>query len=121
MIIPSLKHTCDEWKIVKESTCSIEGEQEGLCCVCGSKIIEKLPLLAHTESDWITDVYPTKFKEGSKHIECLICGTIIETQKINKLPSDDSNSCASAKSYSIYVNYFASISLLCLIIFKKRK
>ena len=39
----------------------------------------------HIESDWIIDVEATTESEGSKHIECTVCGDTIRTETISKL------------------------------------
>ena len=39
----------------------------------------------HVKSDWINDKKPTLKTEGSKHIECVKCGQILDTQSIPKL------------------------------------
>jgi len=39
----------------------------------------------HINSDWITDTCATCTEDGSKHIECTVCGEIIQTSAIESL------------------------------------
>ena len=46
----------------------------------------------HTKSDWIIDKLPTSTKEGSRHKECTVCGTVVDSASIPKLtPSNPEN------------------------------
>lgn len=40
---------------------------------------------------WITDKFPTQTEEGSKHLECLLCGDKIAFVKIPKIASSNNN------------------------------
>lgn len=39
----------------------------------------------HIPGEWITDTEPTCASAGSKHVECTVCGTVIETAEIAAL------------------------------------
>ena len=39
----------------------------------------------HIPGEWITDTEPTCASAGSKHVECTLCGTVIETAEIAAL------------------------------------
>ena len=41
--------------------------------------------LGHTPSDWIVDTPATINAEGHKHIECTVCGEVLEETKIDRL------------------------------------
>lgn len=43
-------------------------------------------ILPHIESDWIIDVETTVLQEGIRHKECIVCGYILETETIDRLP-----------------------------------
>ncbi len=43
----------------------------------------------HTKSDWIIDKLPTSTKEGSRHKECTVCGTVVDSASIPKLTSSN--------------------------------
>ena len=46
----------------------------------------------HTKSDWIIDKLPTSTKEGSRHKECTVCGTVVDSASIPKLtPNNPEN------------------------------
>jgi predicted RNA-binding protein with TRAM domain len=45
--------------------------------------------LGHTPSGWIIDEPATLDADGSKHIECLICGEILQTVAIKRLKAED--------------------------------
>ncbi len=83
-IIEALGHT-EAFDEGFDSTCSETGLTDGShCSVCGEVIIaqtviEKKP---HTNSEWIVDTEPTCTKEGSRHIECTVCGETKETEII---------------------------------------
>lgn len=81
-----LGHSVKEWKITKETTCSIEGERKGTCERCNKDCKEKIEKLPHTKSDWIIEkdfifnpdgsVVP-----GTEIIKCTVCNTEIESRK----------------------------------------
>lgn len=52
---------------------------------------------AHTESKWIIDTPATKWEEGTKHTECIVCKKVLHTETIAKLPKDDSDYLTEAK------------------------
>ena len=51
-------------------------------CACG----EKSALAAHIVSNWIVDTPATTSAAGSQHKQCTVCGYVMETQAIAKLP-----------------------------------
>lgn len=46
---------------------------------------ETIAATGHTSSDWIIDSAATTVSTGSKHKECTVCGTVLETATIPKL------------------------------------
>ncbi len=76
--IQKTSHTASDWKFD-------EDEHWKVCTVekCGVEMVESRA--KHTESDWIIDKPATFTEEGSKHIECTVCGKVIKTKSIAKL------------------------------------
>ncbi|MBR5825640.1 MAG: hypothetical protein IKY78_00995 [Clostridia bacterium] len=63
------------------ATCSEKGSVT-YACYCGDTYTETIEETSHTNSEWITDTAPTCTAEGSKHIECTVCGETIATETI---------------------------------------
>ncbi len=65
-------------------TCTAAGLTEGShCSRCDHKVAQQdIPALGHKDSEWIIDKEETTKEEGSKHIECTVCGAIIKTEAI---------------------------------------
>ncbi|MBQ5792600.1 MAG: hypothetical protein IIW17_01120, partial [Clostridia bacterium] len=75
-------------------TCTTTGLTEGKHCeVCGEVLVaqEVIDALGHTPSDWIVDTEPAIGIAGSKHIECTVCGEILQTEVIEALPEPDTS------------------------------
>ena len=73
-----------------DSSCSKVGSYDEVvyCSVCEielSRTEKEISLKDHTSSDWITDIEATCKVEGTKHKECTVCHTELETGKIDKL------------------------------------
>lgn len=49
-------------------------------CSCG----EKADVEAHTAGEWIVDKEASAEEDGSKHKECIVCGTVMENETILK-------------------------------------
>lgn len=77
-------HTWDAGTVTVPSTCETKGTKVYQCIHCTVTTSETLPFADHTPSDWITDREPAVGVEGSEHIECTVCGEILEE---NKLPA----------------------------------
>lgn len=61
-----------------EATCT----EPSTCTACGAVL---KPSTGHKESGWIIDQQPTTEKEGTQHKECVNCGTVLETEKLEKI------------------------------------
>lgn len=42
------EHTCDDWVVIKESTCLEKGLRTRKCTVCGEEESEEMPIVAHS-------------------------------------------------------------------------
>lgn len=90
---------------VTAATCLTMGYTTYTCEACGDtyKADYKEPL-GHTPSDWIIDNAATIEHAGSKHIECTVCKTIMQTVELPQLiDKDNSDEDGNAKigDYSI--------------------
>ncbi|MBR5438441.1 MAG: hypothetical protein IKV21_05930 [Clostridia bacterium] len=67
------EHLWGEWIVIKAASCTVNGEEERACMVCGKT--EKRALKAkHSYGDsYVVDVKSTCVKKGSKSRHCVIC------------------------------------------------
>ena len=72
-------HEYGEWSIVKNSTCSVKGEEERICS-CGAKETQYIDTLAHTEviDSAVMPTYTSEGKTEGKH--CSVCNEVIVRQ-----------------------------------------
>ncbi len=73
--------------VTTDATCSAAGSTVTSCSRCDYENVVVLPKLDHTPSDWITDKEATAEEEGSAHKECTVCGEVLETKALEKLPA----------------------------------
>lgn len=69
----------------KSATCQDEGLTTGKKCnYCGKILVKQKPIdkTACKESYWIVDEEPSNIKNGSRHIECTMCGRVIQQEVI---------------------------------------
>lgn len=86
--IPELGHEII-FHVAQAPTCTAHGWEAYMTCSrCAYTTHIEIPALGHVESDWIVDREPTVLLEGTQHKECLICGEILETGSIDRLPFD---------------------------------
>ena len=79
-------------EVVTDPTCTELGFTTITCDNCGdTHKINYVEAAGHKKSDWIIDVHATIEAAGSKHIECTVCGTILETAEIPKLSEHDNS------------------------------
>ena len=79
--IPAIGHNWEAGEIIKEATCTEEGEQSYTCTNCKETKTEKLPMIEHQE---VTDEAVAATCEESGKTEgshCSVCGKVLRTQK----------------------------------------
>lgn len=80
---PSCNHVYEElYTIVNDCTGHKVMEY---CTVCGNTHVSTR-ITNHNEGDWMVDIEPTCNKAGSKHTECTVCGTVINTETLEPTP-----------------------------------
>lgn len=81
-------HTPGDWEVVKEATCTTDGNRQRKCTSCGEVVDnETIPATGHEWSNWTTIKEATCMVEGSKKRTCSRCGES-ETSKIAALGHD---------------------------------
>ncbi|MGM9683711.1 MAG: hypothetical protein ACI3XQ_08950, partial [Eubacteriales bacterium] len=75
-------------------TCSSRGFTTRTCKHCGNSFIsDYVDMTEHTPSEeWIIDSPATESRMGSKHLECAICGEILDQAIIPKLKTEETES-----------------------------
>lgn len=75
-----------------EPTCTELRYTTYTCKTCGDTYrADEVSAKGHTPSDWIIDIPATIEGAGSKHIECTVCGEILETAEIPQLIDKDNS------------------------------
>lgn len=75
-----LGHTVEEWTTTVEADCLTEGEQTGVCTVCGQTVTETLPMTDHTPGEWVVTKEPTEEEAGEWTQYCAVCGEVVATE-----------------------------------------
>lgn len=79
-------------KTVTAPTCTELGFTTYTCVDCGeSHKSDYIEAAGHKPSDWIIDAPATIEDAGSKHIECTVCGEVLETAEIPQLTDKDNS------------------------------
>ncbi|MDE7087817.1 MAG: hypothetical protein K2O67_06465, partial [Clostridia bacterium] len=70
------------------------------CNNCDYTTYVEIAATGHTKSDWIVDDEPTCTEEGTKHKECTVCHTSLETGTIDMIPHTpgDAATCTTAQT-----------------------
>ena len=78
----ALGHKVNKWEVVKDSTCTEDGIEEGICDNCGETIQQAIPMIDHVLGDWVIVSEPTVLGNGEKTQSCTVCGQAINTEEI---------------------------------------
>ena len=74
---------CEEhrfrYSVRKASTCTSEGEEEGICMTCGYRILRALPKIEHLFGQWSVTRPATCKEDGVSMRSCAACGFTEET------------------------------------------
>ena len=89
-------------KVTKPATCTENGVKT-YTCECGDSYTETIPATGHISSDWIIDKNAAINVKGSKHKECTVCKTVLETADIPALPMINIQSANVSVSTNSYV------------------
>ena len=74
---PTKAHTPGEWTVVLQPTCTKVGKKTSTCTVCGAKIEDVIPMVAHTPKTAkpVDYVAPSCTEAGyEEYDECTVCG-----------------------------------------------
>ena len=69
------------------ATCTKEGKIIKTCKIHGESTTEVIPKKAHTVGKWTTVKSATVLAEGSSVQKCTVCGTVLNSKVIAKLPA----------------------------------
>ena len=73
--------------VVTAPTCAEKGYTTHTCSRCKDSYVDsETETCGHTPGEWIIDREPAPNVEGSKHIECMVCGETLKTANIEALP-----------------------------------
>ena len=100
-ILPEHTHSYTS-KVTKPATCTENGVKT-YTCECGDSYTETIPATGHISSDWIIDKNAAINVKGSKHKECTVCKTVLETADIPALPMINIQSANVSVSTNSYV------------------
>ena len=89
-------------KVTKPATCTENGVKT-YTCECGDSYTATIPATGHISSDWIIDKNAAINVKGSKHKECTVCKTVLETADIPALPMINIQSANVSVSTNSYV------------------
>lgn len=100
--------------VLKEATCSENGEEMRTCTTCDFSSKEATAALGHDySSEWTVDKAPTVISEGSKSRHCTRCGNKTDVTKIDVLKidvnEDNANVKLSADKKSVYATVGQSV------------
>jgi len=68
------------------ATCTEAGTKTAKCDNCDATDVQAVEAKGHTPGEWEVTKQPTIAEEGEQVVKCTVCGEVIETQAIDKLP-----------------------------------
>jgi len=89
-VIPALggDHVFENYVSDGNATCTEDGTKTAKCenCDVTDTVADEGSALGHTLGEWEVTKQPTIAEEGEQVVKCTVCGEVIETQAIDKLP-----------------------------------
>ncbi len=82
--IPATGHTCNNWIIDQDATCTKTGKRHAVCAVCGESVYEDITMIPHAYGSWEVAKEPTCHNGGSQTKTCTKCGKA-ETEALAQL------------------------------------
>ena len=85
VVIPAKSHELEHHE-AKAVTCTERGwDAYDTCKNCSYTTFVEIPAPGHVQDEWIIDIAPTCTTAGEKHVNCLVCGVLIERVGIKAL------------------------------------
>ena len=85
VVIPAKSHELEHHD-AKAVTCTERGwDAYDTCKNCSYTTFVEIPAPGHVQDEWIIDIAPTCTTAGEKHVNCLVCGVLIERVGIKAL------------------------------------
>lgn len=106
-----LGHNVTEWVVDVQPTCTAEGSQHGTCTRCGQTQTQSIPMVNHTEGEWVVLSAPSVSTTGDvtpgvRALTCSVCGATIRTESINlEVSVSQVNALRSAQSYLSFMAF----------------
>ncbi|MBE6110162.1 MAG: hypothetical protein E7194_07055 [Erysipelotrichaceae bacterium] len=105
MIEATGEHSYGEWTVTKEASCTERGKQERECTVCGKKVTEDIPQLAHVDdNEWVIVTAASATSAGQKATHCELCGREMQTESF-ELSMEEKNAIRKAESYLSFMAF----------------
>lgn len=77
----ALVHSVSAWENVKQSTCTENGEERGICTLCNQIVTQQTETAAHVAGNWETKLPINENGKGRRELRCAVCGEVIEVQE----------------------------------------
>lgn len=77
------EHNVESWSVSVIATCTLPGEESGVCTLCGETVTRPTEALGHEWDEGVVKTIPTVDAKGSKLFTCSRCGET-KTEEIEK-------------------------------------
>ncbi len=85
--IAPAEHKVDKWTVTKGATCTENGEEEGVCGICGKTVTRETEMVEHSFGEWAVTIPATCTEKGVETSTCAVCGKA-RTREIDALGHD---------------------------------